>query len=245
MNLALIGYGRMGKEVEVVAKEKGVNIVAVFDGAENPGGRALTKHALREVDVCVDFSTPEAVLENINAVARAGKNIVVGTTGWYDRLDDVKKVVKENHIGLLYASNFSLGVNILLKIVENAGRLFDAYADYDVSVHETHHNKKMDSPSGTALALAAIIMRQMRRKTEILSDAAHGQIKPHQLHVSSTRVGSVAGTHAVLFDSECDAVELVHTAKNRRGFALGAVVAAEWLKGKKGLFTMKDVLLPP
>jgi 4-hydroxy-tetrahydrodipicolinate reductase len=244
MNLALIGYGKMGKEVEAVAKEKGITIAAVFEVEDNAGGKGLTRHALRDVDVCVDFSTPAAVLENINAVALAGKNIVVGTTGWYDRLEDVRTIVKKNHIGLLYASNFSLGVNLFMKIVENAGRLFDAYADYDVAVHETHHNKKSDSPSGTALSLASIIMRQVHRKTEILSDASHGQIKPHQLHVTSTRVGGVAGRHTILFDSECDAIELIHTAKNRRGFALGAVVAAEWLKGKKGVFTMKDVLLP-
>jgi 4-hydroxy-tetrahydrodipicolinate reductase len=244
MNLALIGYGKMGKEVECVAKEKGLKIAKIFTEAENTGGLGIDNDSLKNVDICIDFSVPTAVLDNIEAVADCGKNIVVGTTGWYDKLDQVKKLVKEKKIGLLYSSNFSLGVNIFSQVVMDASHLFDKYSDYDVAISEAHHKGKSDSPSGTALSLGSVVLQQIRRKSELLTDTPHGQIKPHQLQVTSTRVGHVTGRHSVMFDSECDTIEFIHTAKNRRGFALGAVVAAEWLKGKKGFFTMRDVILP-
>jgi 4-hydroxy-tetrahydrodipicolinate reductase len=244
MTIALIGYGKMGREVEQVAKEKGLKIGAIIDEAQNGEGLGLTEKSLKGIDVCIDFSTPTAVMGNIEAVAECGVNIVVGTTGWYDKMEYVRKLVKEKKIGLLYASNFSLGVNIFSHIVQDAARVFDRYPDYDVAIQEMHHKGKKDSPSGTALSLAAQILHMMKRKTEILHETVHGEIKPHQLHVTSTRLGAVTGTHNVLFDSECDSIELVHRAKNRRGFALGAIVAAEWLKGKKGLYTMRDVIVP-
>lgn len=242
MNIALIGHGRMGKEVERLAKEKGLSVARVFDIHNNAGSLGITRETLKGVDVCIEFSAPGAVISNIEAVAECGKNIVVGTTGWYDRLDHVKKTVKEAKIGLLYASNFSLGVNLFIHLVSHAAHLFDRYHDYDVAVSEMHHTGKIDSPSGTALSVAAAILQSMKRKSEILAETSHGQIKPHQLHVTSTRLGHVTGKHAVTFDSDADVIELVHTAKNRAGFALGAVVAAEWLKGKKGVYTMRDMI---
>ncbi|MEW6510810.1 MAG: 4-hydroxy-tetrahydrodipicolinate reductase [Bacteroidota bacterium] len=243
MNIALIGYGKMGKEVERVAKEKGLTVAKVFDLHNNTGGLGLTKEALKGIDVCIDFTVPGAVIANIEAAAECGKNIVVGTTGWYDRLEHVKKLVKESHIGLLYASNFSLGVNLFMNIVSHAAHLFDKYPEYDVAVTEVHHRGKADSPSGTALSLGASILQGMKRKSEIFSDTSKGKIKHHQLHVTSSRLGHVTGRHAVMFDSDADCIEMTHTAKNRTGFALGAVVAAEWLKGKKGMYTMRDVIL--
>jgi len=242
MNIALIGYGKMGKEVEHVAKGRGLTVSKVFDIHNNTGSLGLTRESLKGVDVCIEFSAPGVVIENIAAVAGCGKNIVVGTTGWYDRLDQVKKLVRENKIGFLYAPNFSLGVNIFAQIVSHAAHLMDRYTQYDAAVMESHHRAKIDSPSGTALTIASCILQAMKRKTEILSETSHGQIKPHQLHVTSSRFGSVTGTHAVVFDSEADSIELVHTARNRSGFAVGAVVAAEWLKGKKGFYTMRDVI---
>jgi 4-hydroxy-tetrahydrodipicolinate reductase len=244
MNIALIGNGKMGKEVELVAKEKGLKVVTVFTEENNTGGLGIIADTLKRVDVCIDFSTPMAVIDNIEAVAECGKSIVVGTTGWYDKLEQVKKLVKEKKIGFLYASNFSLGVNIFSQVVMDASRLFEKYSDYDVSIQEVHHKGKADSPSGTALSLGSAVLHAFRRKTEILHETSHEQIKSHQLHITSTRVGHVMGTHTVLFDSEFDSIELVHRAKSRRGFALGAVVAAEWLKGKKGFYTMRDVILP-
>ena len=244
MNLALIGYGRMGKEVEAVAREKGERVAKVLTSKNNVGAIGLTREALSGIDVCIDFSLPAAVLANITAAAEAGKNIVVGTTGWYDKLNEVKKLVKEKKIGLLYATNFSLGVNLFSQMVMEAAHLFDRYPDYDVSIQEIHHRGKLDSPSGTALSLGSVILQTLKRKSEILHETSRGEVKPHQLHVSSTRTGHVAGRHTVMFDSEFDTIELIHTAKHRRAFALGAIVAAEWLKGKKGVYTMRDVILP-
>jgi len=244
MNLALIGHGKMGKEVECTAKGKGMKIVTIFDEKNNAGGIGLTKEALKHVDVCIDFSSPHAVLDNIEAVAVCGKNMVVGTTGWYDRMEHVRKLVKEHKIGFLYAANFSLGVNIFSQIVMDASHLLQNHPEYDVAIREIHHKAKADSPSGTALALGSIVLHEIKRKSELLTTSPHGSIKPEQMQVTSTRVGHWTGQHTVVFDSEADTIELVHTAKNRRGFALGAVVAAEWLRGKKGFYTMRDVILP-
>lgn len=242
MTIALIGYGKMGREIEAVAKERKIPITKIFTAENNQSGRGITKQSLKNVDVCIEFTSPDAVLDNIEAVADAGKNIVVGTTGWYDKLPDVSNLVKKNKIGLLYAANFSLGINLFYQIVTAAARAFEKFDAYDVAISEVHHREKADSPSGTALTLGSLITQHMKRKQEILREAAHAAIKPEQIHVTSTRVGAVVGRHSVLFDSDADTIELMHTAKNRRGFALGALFAAEWLKGKKGVFTFKDVL---
>jgi 4-hydroxy-tetrahydrodipicolinate reductase len=227
-----------------VAKEKGIKVVKILEVENNTGGMGITKDSLKGIDVCIDFSSPAAVIANIEAVADCGRNIVVGTTGWYDRLDYVRKLVKEKKIGFLYAANFSLGVNLFSHIMMDAAHLIDRYAEYDVALSEVHHRGKADSPSGTALSLGALILQTMKRKSELVSETSHGVMKPHQLHVTSTRVGAVTGKHSVMFDSESDSIELVHTAKNRQGFARGAIVAAEWLKGKRGFYTMRDVILP-
>ncbi len=242
MNIALIGHGRMGAEVERVARERGIPIKQIFTIENNLRGMAITPEALRDVDVCIDFSVPTAVLQNVTRVAACGKNIVVGTTGWYDMLKDVEKVVKDGHIGLLYAPNFSIGMNVFMHLLATSAHLFDKFDMYDVGVHEVHHTGKVDSPSGTALALGQTILQHIRRKREMLHDTAHRQIRPDQLHVTSSRIGSTVGLHRVVFDSEADSIELIHTAKNRTGFALGALAAAEWLKGKKGFYTMKDFI---
>ena len=242
MNIAIVGYGKMGKEIEAVAHEKKIRVVKVFDEADNRNGSALTKESLKEVDVCIEFSTPRAVLENIEAIAEARKNIVVGTTGWYDKLSDVAKLVKEKKIGLVHAANFSLGMNVFFQLVTAASRAFDKFDMYDVAVSEIHHRQKMDSPSGTALAIGNLIIQHLRRKRSMLHGTVHGGVKSDELHVTSTRLGAEVGRHTVMFDSEADTIELIHNAKNRRGFALGALIAAEWIKGKKGVYTMKDVL---
>ena len=221
MNIAIIGYGKMGKEVEQVAKERGVRISAIITEDQNPEGRGITSESVKHADVCIDFSTPVAAFGNIEAVARCGKNLVVGTTGWYDKIDSVRELVKEHKIGFLYASNFSLGLNIFSQIVMDISHLIDRYPDYDVAIHETHHSGKVDSPSGTALTLGALVLQSLKRKTEILHETSHNQIKPHQLHVTSSRLGHVTGVHSVVFDSEFDSIELIHRAKSRRGFALG------------------------
>jgi 4-hydroxy-tetrahydrodipicolinate reductase len=242
MNIALLGYGKMGKEIERVSAEKGITIKQIFTIENNLRAMGITKQSLKDVDACIDFSTPTAVIENIKAVAECGNNIVVGTTGWYDKLGDIEKIVKAKKIGFLYSPNFSLGMNIFYQILSSSSRIFDKFDCYDVAIHEMHHKGKADSPSGTALSLGQIILQHIRRKKIMLHETAHKEIKPEELHISSTRVGSLVGKHMVLFDSDADSIELIHTTKNRTGFALGALIAAEWLKGKKGIYTMKDVI---
>ncbi|MBI1805233.1 MAG: 4-hydroxy-tetrahydrodipicolinate reductase [Ignavibacteriae bacterium] len=238
MNIALIGYGKMGHEVEQIAHERKIAIKHIF----TPNDSAFTKHSLKDVDVCIDFTSPASTYKIIEAVANSGKNIVVGTTGWYNQLSEVVKIVKVKKIGLLYSANFSIGMNLFNNIVSTAAEYFNTLDDYDVAIHEIHHREKKDSPSGSALALGRIVLEQISRKKELLLETSHDTINARKLHVTSERVGHVAGTHQVLFDSEADSIELVHRAKNRRGFALGALLAAEWLKGKKGVYTMNDVI---
>jgi 4-hydroxy-tetrahydrodipicolinate reductase len=242
MNIALIGHGKMGKEIETVAKLRNIGIEQIFTIENNLRGMAITRQSLKNVDVCVDFSTPAAVVHNIEIVAECGKNIVIGTTGWYDKLDDVKKSAKANNIGLLYSPNFSLGMNIFFQIVSSASHLLDKFDAYDVAIQETHHRHKVDSPSGTAMSLAQIVLQNVRRKKEMFHEAVHSGIRNEQLHITSTRMGETVGIHNVMFDSDADSITLTHSAKNRSGYALGALIAAEWLKDKKGVYTMKDVL---
>jgi len=234
MRFALFGYGKMGHEIDSVAREQGETIAEVFDEF-----RLVQADALGGVDVCIDFSTPDAVVGNIRAAIQARKDIVVGTTGWNQHLPEFRDMVKD--IGLLYSSNFSLGMNYFFRMVKRAAELMNHAENYDPSIHEIHHRQKMDSPSGTALTLARILIDGIDRKTEILTAPPAGAIKPGMLHVSSTRVGTVAGTHTVSFDSSEDLIELTHVAKTRRGFAMGALAAARWLHGRKGVYTMDDV----
>ncbi len=234
MKIALIGYGKMGREVEAIAREQGENIAAVFDLPN-----VVRPEALSNIDMCIDFSTPEAVLPNIRAAIEARCDMVVGTTGWYGHLPEIRNASKES--GLLYSSNFSLGMNYFFRLVKRAAELMNGTEEYDPYVQEIHHRQKLDSPSGTALTLAQILVDRIDRKKEILAKPPAGQIGPQMLHVTSTRAGVVAGTHTVGFDSEADLIELRHVAKSRRGFALGALTAARWLRGRKGIYTMDDV----
>jgi 4-hydroxy-tetrahydrodipicolinate reductase len=234
MNIALIGHGKMGKEIESAAREEGATIARVFEW-DDP----VRPELLSGIDVCIEFSTPEAAVSNIRTAAEAGCDIVVGTTGWYEHLPELKPLIKNS--GLLYSANFSLGMNIFFRMVRHAAALINRAAQYDPYVHEVHHRQKVDSPSGTALRLAQILVDNIERKKEILTKPPDGQIAPEMLHVSSTRAGVVAGTHTIGFDSDADFIELTHVAKTRRGFALGALAAARWLRGRKGIFTMDDV----
>jgi 4-hydroxy-tetrahydrodipicolinate reductase len=234
MRIALFGYGQMGHEIEAVAREQGETIVEVFDEFRLPHAEALGA-----VDMCIDFSTPDAAFDNIQMAVQAKKDIVVGTTGWHKHLPELRGMVKET--GLLYSTNFSLGMNLFFRVVKRAAELMNRAGDYDPYINEIHHRQKVDSPSGTALTLARILIDGIDRKTEVLTRPPEGKIKPEMLHVSSTRSGAVAGTHTVAFESDADSIELKHVAKTRRGFALGAMAAARWLRGRKGIYTMDDV----
>ena len=218
-------------------------IVSIIDHSDTEATHtSITADALQNADVVIDFSHPSGALNNIDLVASIKKNMVMGTTGWYAELDAVKKIVSRHNIGFLYASNFSIGVQLFLKLVERAGQLFNPFPQYDVFAHEFHHNQKVDSPSGTALSVGKTILQTMPRKKEIFADTAHEKMASDKLHLTSTRGGSIPGTHEVFFDSEADTVEIRHIARSRAGFALGAIRAAEWLNGKRGFFTMEDFL---
>lgn len=236
MKIALIGFGKMGREIDAAAREQGETIAKVFE-IDNP----VRPHDLTDVDICIDFSTPASVLSNIKSAVEARKDIVVGTTGWDTYLAEVRSIVKDS--GLVYSSNFSLGMNIFFRIAAHAAELMRNSSEYDPYIEEIHHRQKADSPSGTALSLGRILLARIDRKKGILARPSEGKIPPDMLHISSIRAGTVTGTHTVGFDSEADLIELRHTAKNRRGFALGALTAARWLRGRKGVYTMDDVEL--
>ena len=190
----------------------------------------------------IDFTSPEIILENIKKVAAAGKNMVVGTTGWYEHLDDVAKVIKKSCTGLIYGQNFSVGANIFFQVVAHAAKLASAFGDYDVYGFEIHHAGKKDSPSGTALRTAQEILKNSSTKKILQTGKLDRQRNPDELHFASVRGGRNPGFHEVVFDSAADSITLSHSAHNRTGFAEGAILATEFIRGKKGLYTFDDVM---
>ena len=222
MILLILGRGKTGSLVAEVARQRG-HEARVLGSAENRSAAGLTAAALRDVAVVIDFTTPEAVLENIAACAHARKNVVVGTTGWYERLPKIRELVTQSGIGLLYASNFSVGVNVFFEAARAAAAALQH--GYNGEIMERHHAQKKDAPSGTAVVLQKIL-----RETG-------GQV----LEIVSLREGETVGLHEVVLDSHNDTIRLAHDAKSRRGFAEGAVRAAEWLAGRRGFFDFRDV----
>ncbi len=243
MKIALIGYGKMGREIELAAHVRNHEIVAKIDShADDATHQDINEESLNNADVVIDFTHPDSAIANINAVAAAGKDLVVGTTGWYDQEDAVRKTVEESGIGFLYSSNFSIGVNAFFKIVGYAAALFDKLEDYDVFGYEMHHKQKADSPSGTAVTLGGILLDNIERKKTLQTEKLDRAPTPEELHFGSVRAGNIPGTHVIGFESGADIVELKHTARNRSGFAMGAVIAAEWIHGKKGFHTFTDFM---
>ena len=230
----------MGQAVAEVGEERGHTIGPRFN-SERPFGEA-SPSALSNADVAVDFSLPSQALGHIRRYCEWGLPAVVGTTGWYDDLETVERWVDEHEARVLYAPNFSVGVAVLRTALEAALPLLDQFDDYDPFVQEAHHIQKADSPSGTATMLGDLVVEGLERKDHVESETQHGRIDPSAVHVTSTRAGTIHGEHTVGFDSPFDQVALRHRAKSRRGFAVGAVRAAEWLKGRQGLFTLQDML---
>lgn len=219
MKIALLGYGKMGQLINSIASARGHEIVARVNSTTSD-----KKAAISNADVLIDFSSPELALEHIRLATQAGKNIVVGTTGWYEDITKMEKMVSGSSIGLIYSPNFSFGVQLFLKLAHQAGLLFGPKTGYEAHIVETHHLQKKDSPSGTALSLT---------KTASVDK---------EIPISSVRQGYVPGEHSLIFDSPIDTITLTHTARSREGFATGAVMAAEWILGKKGVFTVNDIL---
>ena len=227
LNLAIVGYGKMGKLIERLAPEYGFEVRARFSGGDNPGGAGLSHETLRGIDVAVEFSTPEAALENIRRLAVLGVNSVVGTTGWFEQLPAAREAVLHAKSALVWAANFSVGVNLFLQTVAHAAALFAKHPDYEAWGWEIHHSAKKDAPSGTLKILA----EEMR---------AAGYTRPVSL--SSSRAGAIPGTHEIGFDSAADTITLRHTARSRDGFARGALQAARWIAGKNGFYEFKEIV---
>lgn len=241
-NIAICGYGRMGRQIEKILADRGISPVATIDSyAPDAMFKEINRESLKGVSVVIDFSAPETVFENIEKFVDAGVNVVMGTTGWYDKIDQVKEMVGDK-IGFLWSGNYSLGVNLYFKIIEYASKLISKFDSYDPMVHEFHHKEKKDSPSGTALMIADFVKKGYEnRKDKIATERLDRKIDEKEIHVSSTRGGYIPGTHIVAYDSLVDTIELKHTARTREGFAAGAVSAALWLDGKKGFFKFEEI----
>lgn len=244
MKIALLGYGKMGKIIEKIATDRKHEIVLKID---HDNQHDLTAENLQKADVAIEFSTPATVLGNIEHCFNAGVPIVVGTTGWYDQMPQIKQRCQEGNNTFIYATNFSVGVNIFFHINRVLAKLMNKHPYYEVQVEEIHHIQKLDAPSGTAITIAEGIIENLDAKKQwvnILTDTnnpADDNAKVDDVLIESYRIDSVPGTHTVIYDSEVDTIELKHTAHNRNGFALGAVLAAEWVADKKGFFSVKDM----
>ena len=234
MKIALVGYGKMGHMIETCAKRDGHEVVATIDviaedaSVKVPAGDGeVVARAVKSsgAEGIIEFSHPTAVMTNIKALLPLGLPLVVGTTGWNDKKEEVSKLAADCGGVIMTSANFSIGVNMFYKIVAQVTKIMSEYPEYDIATWEAHHNQKADSPSGTALEIARLILENTPNKTEIVTDAFHERPKANQLHVSSTRCGNIPGTHKVFFDGIADTIELTHTARSREGFASGAVKA--------------------
>ncbi len=241
MKLALLGSsGRMGSVVQRLAVAADHEIVASFDHETNPGGLAL-RDALGGAEVVIDFTHPEVVLRNIAEVAGTGLPMVVGTTGWYDALDEVRKIVDRHGTGLVWGANFSIGALLLMRLTEHAAAFLDRFPEYDPYVVEHHHRGKLDAPSGTGKRLAERIVGSLSRKHEVVEGNPGGKIPDDALHIASVRAGEAFGTHTVGFDAAAETVSLTHTARGRDGFALGALHAAELILNRTGVYEFSEL----
>jgi 4-hydroxy-tetrahydrodipicolinate reductase len=227
MNLAIVGYGKMGKLIEQLAPEYNFAVHLRLDEFNNTNFEGITRENFRNIDVAMDFSIPSAAVENIERIAAFGTNLVVGTTGWLERLEHVKSVVDKSGNGLVWSPNFSIGVNAFMRLVSEAARLLANETEYGAWAYEIHHATKKDAPSGTLLKL----VEQMKRAGYTRS-----------IDVSSNRAGAHPGTHEIGFDSSADTLTLRHTARSREGFARGALKAAQWIAGKRGFFEFSEIV---
>ena len=234
MRIEILGFGKMGHEIEKILIQRGHEVTL-----RASGHAPFVAADLAGTDVAIEFSTPAAVVDNIYKCFEAKCPVVVGTTGWYGRLPELRTEALNSGVALLYSTNFSIGVNVVFHMNKALARIMDQLDEYEPSMVEIHHLAKLDSPSGTAITLAEGILENLKRKESWVNQADH---MANELSIVSEREGEVPGTHIISYDSEVDRIQLVHQAKNRRGFALGSVKAAEWLAGKQGVFTMSDFL---
>jgi 4-hydroxy-tetrahydrodipicolinate reductase len=236
MKIAILGYGKMGQEIERIAIQRKHEVTLIIDSIEDwerDGSR------LGEAEVAIEFSQPDTVLDNIYYCFDANVPVVVGTTGWYEDLEQVRQDCLDRNQSIFYSPNFSIGVNLFFELNRKLAILMSKWKDYEISIEETHHIHKQDAPSGTAIVLANDIINNSERKEKWVNEMPES---PEELGIQSFRTENVPGTHKVKYDSDVDSIEIIHTAKTRRGFAIGTILAAEWLSGKKGVYEMKDLL---
>jgi len=236
MNIALIGYGKMGKAIEEIAVQRGHKIVLKIDAHSTAD---LNEANLSKADVSIEFTGPHSAFDNLKKVIGFGGAVVCGSTGWTDKMEEINQLIKTKNAAFVYASNFSVGVNIFFEINKRLASLMAPHPDYEVILEEIHHTQKKDAPSGTAITLAEQVMDNIKKKKRWVNDLSDN---PEDLEIISQRVDPAPGTHHVKYSSAIDDIEIIHTAHSRKGFALGAVLAAEFLHGKKGIYSMKDVL---
>ncbi|MBI3517857.1 MAG: 4-hydroxy-tetrahydrodipicolinate reductase [Bacteroidetes bacterium] len=235
MDIALLGYGKMGKEIESIALQRGHTVVLKV-GKTNAA--SFSNEDLQKADVAIEFSTPHTVISNIKRCFDAQIPVVVGTTGWYDSFHEIETECLQKNGTLFHATNFSLGVNLFFKVNSYLAELMNKYDSYNVEMEEIHHIHKLDKPSGTAISLANQVLEKMDRKKQwSITDKS-----PDTLFIKDVREGEVPGTHIIKYTSPVDDIEIMHKAHNRKGFALGAVIAAEYINNKKGIFTMQDLI---
>ncbi len=230
MKIALLGYGRMGKEIEKIALERGHKIVLKIEESE--------QYDISLADIAIDFSIPSAAFDNITNCFKYNVPVISGTTGWLEQYEEAVKICNENNGSFIYASNFSLGVNLFFELNKQLANLMNSVSGYETGIEEIHHTKKLDAPSGTAITLAEGVIENSDKTNWKLNEKTDDKTIP----ILAKRIPDVPGTHIISYTSDIDAIEIKHTAHSRKGFALGAVVAAEWLLGKKGVYSMKDVL---
>ncbi len=230
MKIALLGYGKMGQVIERIAVERGHEIVLKKDEFNTYDG-------LSTADVAIDFSVPSAAVDNISNCFHANVPVISGTTGWLEHYDEMAALCKEKNGGFISSSNFSLGVNLFFELNEYLAKMMSKFESYKVEMEEIHHTQKLDAPSGTAISLAKGVIENSNYTNWTMEEA-----KNNEIHIEALRIGTVPGTHTVTYNSPIDSIEIKHTAHNREGFALGAVIAAEWIVGKHGIFSMRDVL---
>jgi 4-hydroxy-tetrahydrodipicolinate reductase len=236
MKIAILGYGKMGKEIELMAVRMHHEVILVIDSEEH---WEKERERLSEADVAIEFSMPQVALQNIYRCFDANIPVVVGTTGWIDQLEEVKRDCLERNQSLFYSPNYSIGVNLFFDLNRHLAAIMAKREDYEISIEETHHIQKHDAPSGTAIQLANDIIRDLGRKEKWVKEVSEN---PDELGIKSIRTESVPGTHIVRYESDVDSIQIIHTAKNRRGFAMGAIMAAEFLLEKKGFHMMNDLL---
>lgn len=236
MKIVLIGYGKMGKAIEEVAVQRGHQIVLKID---QPNLHEFTKENIANADAAIEFTSPHSAFENVKQCLAFGIPVVCGSTGWTDQLEELKTFCHNNKGSFSYSSNYSVGVNIFFEVNKRLAALMAPHKEYEVILEETHHTQKKDAPSGTAITLAEQILEEVKRKTQWVNKLSDN---PADLEIISQRVDPAPGTHSIKYSSVIDDIEIIHTAHNRTGFATGAVLAAEYIKDKKGFFTMKDVL---